>query len=104
MLSKSELEAKLNGKPKGTFLLRFSASCIGSYAVSTMTRDGIKSMLISHEMYTGFSFGSREYDSLDAIVFNKKKDFGLITPCENNPFEKIFKPPALSRYSSFFDD
>jgi hypothetical protein len=63
---------------KGTYLVRFSNKEPGSYAITVISKVGvIKHFRISHRAGGKYTFGSAEYDSLEAIIKAHKKDLYL---------------------------
>jgi len=75
-LSSNDAQRALRGKPDGTFLLRFSTSNPGSYALSVAYSGTVGHWRISCEkkafQYPVFKIDGREYKSLDHIVSTHK--------------------------------
>ena len=59
-------------------MVRFSNKEPGSYAITVISKAGvIKHFRISHRAGGKYTFGSAEYDSLEAIIKAHKKDLYL---------------------------
>jgi len=99
LLHKSELDAKMKNEVHGTFLVRFSSSRIGCYALSKASREqgtAPNHFLINHTFGSGFTFGSRSYERLEEIIFAKKVDFHLFYPYPGSPFPELFSEKLKS--------
>jgi hypothetical protein len=87
----AEAEKLLNGKKKGTFLLRFSTRDPGCYAITVLSKTGVlKHYRISHRAGLKYLLGQNEYDSLENLMKEHKKDLYLKTPLGGSKYEQMF--------------
>jgi len=81
----------LNGKQKGTFLVRFSTRDYGCYAITVLSKVGVlKHYRISHKAGSKYVLGPNEYDSLDALIKAHKKELYLKNPLGGSKYEAMF--------------
>ena len=103
MVSKNALNEKLQSAGEGKFLIRFSSSQKGSYALSRFVGGKVESYIIVHSFGTEFVFAKHEFSSLHELVFHKKNEWKL-DPCEGSPFRPLYDPKcnkSISRYVVF---
>lgn len=82
MLSSIQSEDTLSEKAKGTFLVRFSTSNPGSYAISSLGLDGsIKHYKIWHQPGESYVIGKDSFPTLEALIENRKEPLNLKFPC-----------------------
>lgn len=81
-LSSVQSEELLIEKARGTFLLRFSATNIGGFAISVLNEDQVvKHYKVFHPMGEGFTIGTEQFPSLKDLVEHKKDLLFLRFPC-----------------------
>lgn len=68
-------------KAKGTFLIRFSTTNPGSYAISVLSMDGMKHYKIWHQPGGTYLVGKDTYSSLADLIEDKKESLFLKFPC-----------------------
>jgi len=87
----TDAEKMLNGKAKGTFVIRFSTRDAGCYAVTVLSKTGvIKHYRISHKAGGKYVLGQNEYDSMDALLKAHKSELYLKTPHTGSRYEAMF--------------
>ena len=91
-ISKEESERLLNGKPPGTFLVRFSTTSLGGYTVSRVTREyAIMHVRLKHHPGAlEYGYGSCVAKSLPEIIEVISKTLSLEFPCSGWPFSYLF--------------
>jgi len=85
-------ERLLSGKPVGTFLIRFSTSSPGGYAITRVGKDGsIKNVKIMRREGHQFCLTEkgRAYPALEALVVELKDQFELHIPCLGSKYERL---------------
>jgi serine/threonine protein kinase len=107
-LSGREAEAKIRAEAPGTYLLRFSASDPGSYAITALSRNrSAKHYRIYHKAGLGYLIGKLDCRTLDEVVYRFKKELFLRNPCARSPYARLFAiaPPPVAvladRYTEF---
>ncbi|PRP74643.1 SH2 domain-containing protein [Planoprotostelium fungivorum] len=87
----SDAEKLLNGKKKGTYLIRFSTRDPGCYAITVLTKLGaLKHYRISHKAGQPYIVGTNEHSSLEALVKAHKKELYLKYPHVGSKYEAMF--------------
>jgi len=87
----AEAEKQLNGKKKGTFLIRFSTRDPGCYAITVLSKtNALKHYRIIHKAGGKYMLGSAEYDSLDTLIKTHKKDLYLKNPLGGSVYDVMF--------------
>eukprot|EP01089_Gocevia_fonbrunei_P018415 TRINITY_DN6206_c0_g1_i1.p1 TRINITY_DN6206_c0_g1~~TRINITY_DN6206_c0_g1_i1.p1 ORF type:complete len:223 (+),score=59.27 TRINITY_DN6206_c0_g1_i1:163-831(+) len=86
-------EAKLKGKPAGTFLVRFS-SAAGCFTISTKEESRrVKQFRITRSG-ADFIFNGKSYRTLEELMVANGRSMSLKQPCPDSPFTKIYTPNA----------
>src|SRR5690349_13899424 len=86
-------EAKLKGKPAGTFLVRFSSSP-GCFTISTKEESRrVKQFRITRNG-ADFIFNGKSYSTLEELMVTNGRSMALKLPCPDSPFIKIYTPNA----------
>eukprot|EP01117_Protostelium_nocturnum_P010326 TRINITY_DN3709_c0_g3_i1.p1 TRINITY_DN3709_c0_g3~~TRINITY_DN3709_c0_g3_i1.p1 ORF type:complete len:1410 (-),score=591.25 TRINITY_DN3709_c0_g3_i1:49-4278(-) len=81
-LSSIQAEDALADKGRGTFLIRFSSSNPGSFAISVNSEEGpVKHYKIWHKPGQGYSLGKEEFSSFEALISNRRDLLFLRVPC-----------------------
>lgn len=81
-LSSIQAEDTLADKGRGTFLIRFSSSNPGSFAISVNSEDGpVKHYKIWHQPGEGYSLGKEEFKDFAALIANRCDTLFLKVPC-----------------------
>jgi len=87
----TDAEKKLNGQKKGTYLIRFSTGNPGAYALTVLSNAGVlKHYRVMHRAGEKYVVGTSEFDSLEDIIKNLKKELYLKTPLTGSKYETIF--------------
>jgi hypothetical protein len=90
-MSSEQAEKALKKHKKGFFLVRFSASDPGAFAITSLAKDGkLKHYKILHKPGLSYLIGQIEATSLDEIVTKYRKDLYLKHPCPGWPYEELF--------------
>lgn len=90
-LSQSQAEDRLNDQPKGTFLIRFSASAPGCFTISHLNKKNqLTHQRVSHVPGQGFHFWESTFDSLRALIKDQRKKQFFVQPCPGSSFQKLF--------------
>jgi len=85
----------LKANKKGHFLVRFSSSDPGCYAISVMSKTGkLKHFRVYHKPGLDYLIGNIECKSLEEIIEKHGKELYLRTPCPGSPYEDIFVAKA----------
>jgi hypothetical protein len=107
-LSSSEAESallKCKGKRNavGVFLIRFSTSEPGCYAISVLEAKEIKHYRITRSPEGKFLLGTNRFNSLDELVNKCRSALHLKTPCAGSPYAYLFTRLGRSRAESLAD-
>jgi len=90
------------------FLIRFSTTDPGSYAITSKDQSGnIKHFRVKHKAGLNYLIGKTEFKSLDEIVYTYSDELHLKTACSNSKFQMLFEPDtsfSATHYLSFVDD
>jgi len=90
-MSTEQAEKVLKRHRKGFFLVRFSMSDPGCFAVTSLAKDGkLKHYKILHKAGSTYQIGKIEAVSLDEIVTKYRKELYLKHPCSGWPYEELF--------------
>ena len=95
----SETETRIMTREVGTFLVRFSNSAPGVFAISKVAAPlKVNHLRVSREMdaqgNSKFRLGSHTADSLDALIDLVANDYQLLVPCANAPYAYLFAAQA----------
>ena len=91
----------------GTFLVRFSTSTPGSYAITVKTKGHSKHYRIMHKAGLNYLIGKLECSSLDEVIFKFRDDLNLLHPCKNSKFTRLFEVErnfSGTQYNCWADD
>mmetsp|Transcript_14907 Transcript_14907/g.58425 ORF Transcript_14907/g.58425 Transcript_14907/m.58425 type:complete len:187 (-) Transcript_14907:31-591(-) len=103
LLERVEADKLLTGKRAGTFLLRFSASNVGFYALAVASDEGVRHYRIQHgNGQLGFFFGKRQFDSLDEIVFRYQHDLKLLAPAPGSVLQEALAVPRAGPSAHYY--
>lgn len=81
----------LNGKKKGSYLIRFSTRDAGCYAITSLTKqETLKHYRISHKAGGPYVLGTVESPSLEGLIKNHRKDLYLKNPLGGSKYESMF--------------
>jgi hypothetical protein len=94
-LSTKEAEAKLRGAKSGTYLIRFSTTEPGSYAITVLVGTQIKHLRILHRPGTGYIIGKAECRSVEEVVSRFARELQLATPCPGSVFAHLREAPKV---------
>eukprot|EP01117_Protostelium_nocturnum_P003651 TRINITY_DN14936_c0_g1_i1.p1 TRINITY_DN14936_c0_g1~~TRINITY_DN14936_c0_g1_i1.p1 ORF type:complete len:629 (+),score=258.47 TRINITY_DN14936_c0_g1_i1:114-2000(+) len=87
----SDAEKILNGKKKGTYIIRFSTRDPGCYAITVLSKESsLKHYRILHKAGQPYFIGNNQYSSLDALIKAHKKDLYLKYPHIGSKYESMF--------------
>ena len=117
--SRRDLHGK--GSAHGLFLVRFSESEPGSYAISAVNRgEACRHYRVHHGPNLGYLVFGQTKRSLDEVVFHMAGELSLQRPCKGSEFEEMFQknkqddagggspftsaPASFSRYTAFRDE
>jgi len=96
-MSSDLAEKSLRKQKKGFFLVRFSSTDAGCYAITSLAKDGkLKHYKIVHKPGQPYMIGKIEASTLDEIVTKYRKDLYLKHPCPGSPFTYLFDPHKAS--------
>eukprot|EP01087_Luapelamoeba_hula_P021520 TRINITY_DN7544_c0_g1_i1.p1 TRINITY_DN7544_c0_g1~~TRINITY_DN7544_c0_g1_i1.p1 ORF type:complete len:591 (-),score=120.13 TRINITY_DN7544_c0_g1_i1:88-1860(-) len=95
-LSESEANSLLTTQNNGTFIVRFSSDP-GSFTLTTKTREGLSHYRILHKAGGPYVIGGQEHASVDAVLKEHKKKFGLRKPCKGSRFNLLAKTVACGK-------
>jgi len=81
----------LKGKPEGTYLVRFSRSTPGGYAISTVSDEGIKNLKVLQNKDWEFSLTAKgkTYPSIEALITGLAGTYELKFPCPGSRFSTL---------------
>lgn len=105
----AEAENRLVGKEPGTFLVRFSTSAPGAFAVSKVSAQG----LILHQRISRarddlgnswFCIQNQRFSSLVDLIFNCQESHLLLTPCTGSRYYNLFNINAQLPQSGYIDN
>ncbi|KAL6064801.1 Dual specificity protein kinase [Balamuthia mandrillaris] len=90
-ISSGEAEKAIVNQKKGTFLLRFSSSEAGGYALTVLNKKAqLKHYRITHRPGSKYAIGKVECDSLDELMQRYRKELYLKRPCPGSKYEAMF--------------
>lgn len=95
----SETETRIMTREVGTFLVRFSNSAPGAFAISKVTAPlKVNHLRVSRDKeaqgVTLFRVGTHIKDTLNALVDAIAAEHGLLVPCANAPYAYLFAAQA----------
>ena len=95
----TETETRIMTRDVGTFLVRFSNSAPGVFAISKVASPlKVNHLRVNREVdaqgYSKFRLGNHSADTLDALIDMASQDYGLLFPCANPPFAYLFASQA----------
>lgn len=100
-LPTAETEARIMTRDVGTFLVRFSNSAPGAFAISKVASPlKVNHLRVSREkdpnnpFVLRFRLGTKIADSLEELVELAADDYGLMFPCANPPYAYLFTDQA----------
>jgi len=91
----------LQNKSKGTYLLRFSLTERGGFAIAVVTEKVSKNATIKHYKISrtgdSYNFGNQIFDSIETLMTESKKFIDLTTPAPGSKFTKLAEkyPPSV---------
>jgi len=89
--STQESEDKLNGQPKGTFLIRFSTSTPGCYTISNInSKKKLVHQRVVHIPGEGFRFWDVTFPDLHSLIKSERKKYFFVQPCPGSKYKKLF--------------
>ena len=91
-ISSVEAEKVMEGKKKGTILLRFSTREPGGYALTVLNAKGsLKHYRISHVPGSPYTIGKVKADKLETLIKRYSKELGLNLkrPCEGSKYRSM---------------
>jgi len=90
-ISQIEAEDRLQNQPKGTYLLRFSASSPGCYTISHINKKKkLVHQRVTHIPGEGFCFWDAKYADLRELIKHERKEQFFSQPCPGSQFQKLF--------------
>eukprot|EP00008_Paramoeba_atlantica_P011813 CAMPEP_0201488572 /NCGR_PEP_ID=MMETSP0151_2-20130828/19093_1 /ASSEMBLY_ACC=CAM_ASM_000257 /TAXON_ID=200890 /ORGANISM="Paramoeba atlantica, Strain 621/1 / CCAP 1560/9" /LENGTH=620 /DNA_ID=CAMNT_0047873893 /DNA_START=84 /DNA_END=1946 /DNA_ORIENTATION=+ len=94
-VSGKQAEILLCNKPRGTFLVRFSAGRWGQVAISCVDQKGVvKHLVVQNDSNKGFRLHRNRpqyWATVKSFIDDHKKKLFLETYCEGSPFAHLFK-------------
>jgi len=104
-ISGKEAESKVKVQSPGTFLLRFSSTEYGCYAITVLAAiNNPKHFRILHKPGQGYIMGKLECKTLDEVIQKFSKELHLKSPCPGSIFLPIFSNQNKSRYTDFYSE
>eukprot|EP01088_Endostelium_zonatum_P000353 TRINITY_DN10636_c0_g1_i1.p1 TRINITY_DN10636_c0_g1~~TRINITY_DN10636_c0_g1_i1.p1 ORF type:complete len:574 (-),score=79.89 TRINITY_DN10636_c0_g1_i1:12-1733(-) len=91
----------------GAFLVRFSTSSPGCYAITVKTKGVAKHYRIMHKAGLNYLIGKVECSSLDEVIFKFRDDLNLLHPCKESKFVRLFEVErnfSGTQYNTWNDD
>ncbi len=89
-LQTKESERLLEGRPDGTFLIRYSNKVPGSFTVSKIDGGKTTHQRVAHKAGSGFVIGTATHATLDDLVEQCSQDMKLITSCPGAKYSSLF--------------
>lgn len=90
-LQTKESERLLEGRPDGTFLIRYSNKVPGSFTVSKIDGGGKTThQRVAHKAGSGFLIGTTSHATLDDLVEQCSQEMRLITSCPGGKYSSLF--------------
>ncbi len=103
-IQQKESERLLEGRPDGTFLIRYSNKIPGTFTI-TKKQDGCTShQRVSHKIGSGYQIkmqaNEMTFDSLEQLVEKAGSELNLITCCPGSKYAPVFlsTDPAATGY------
>jgi len=97
-----DTEDRLQDQEHGTYLVRFSSSNPGGYALSAITAAGkVQHLRILHPPgSSSYAVGNTEYADIHTLVEDKVKTLSLTKACPGSMFASLGRANAVSNYMS----
>lgn len=103
LMDREAADQQLAGKREGTFLLRFSASNVGYFALAVVGETSVRHYRIQHGCgQLGFLFGKHQFDSLDEIVFKYQRDLNLVVPAPGSALQEALAIPRQGASAHYY--
>lgn len=103
-IQQKEAERLLDGRPNGTFLIRYSNKIPGTFTITKNQQGGITHQRVSHTIGSDFviKIGNTDttFRSLEELVEKAGSMLHLITCCPGSKYAQVFvsSDPAASGY------
>jgi serine/threonine protein kinase len=101
----AESEALVQKCGKGSFLVRFSTSDVGGFAITVLSKGGrTKHFRIGHKR-NEFTLGQQTRSSIFELVDAFGKELFMIQPCSDHPFSPLYRQTVVNtaQMSAYFD-
>jgi serine/threonine protein kinase len=89
-LRTEESERLLQGRPDGTFLIRYSNKVPGSFTVSKVDGGKTTHQRVAHKPGSGFVINTTTHATLDDLVEQCSQEMKLITSCPGAKYSSLF--------------
>ena len=94
-ISGKQAEVLLCNKPRGTFLVRFSANRWGQVAISCVDQKGVvKHLVVQNDANKGFRLHRNKpqyWETVKSFIDDHRKKLFLESHCEGSPFAHLFR-------------
>lgn len=85
-----DAERLLEGRPDGTFLIRYSNKIPGTFTISKVCDGKTTHQRVSHTLGSGFCIGGNTFSSLEEVVERSGVELKLVTSCPGGKYNHLF--------------
>ena len=89
-LQTKEAERLLEGRPDGTFMIRYSNKVLGNFTVSKIQESKVTHQRVAHKSGSGFVLGNQTHSSLEEVIEKCSRDLKLVTSCPGSKYSSLF--------------
>lgn len=89
-LQTKESERLLEGRPDGTFMIRFSNKVPGAFTVSKIQDGKTTHQRVGHKPGSGYMIGNYTFPSLEDLIEKCSSELKLVTSCPGAKYAAIF--------------
>lgn len=89
-LQTKEAERLLEGRPNGTFMIRYSNKVLGNFTVSKIQEGKVTHQRVAHKSGSGFVLGQQSHSSLEEVIEKCSSELKLVTSCPGSKYSSLF--------------
>jgi hypothetical protein len=89
-LQTKEAERLLEGRPNGTFMIRYSNKVLGNFTVSKIQEGKVTHQRVAHKSGSGYVLGQQTHSSLEEVIEKCSSELKLVTSCPGSKYSSLF--------------